>query len=257
MKSIIKPLFFAFAALCLSVSCLNTSQYDGNDPNYADGHEIVTIVDGSYDVPYYVLFDNGRKAFVAQNSVASSITFPQEPEQMKGERRMAIDYNIVNEARKDYDLSIKIVGMQDVQTDLLDDVNSDKLAGKVSTHTAPITVADATFSSQLNYITLRMIIMRSDQSQFNHSVFLAHNKLRTGAYKEIYDSYPDVDSYLWLELYHDSDTDYEQNAEEIYASYKIDTEHLGIEDMSKYKGINIISKNYDSKKPTFFTIGIN
>lgn len=256
MKSIIKSLFFAFTALYLSVSCLNTSQYEGNDPNNADGKDIVTIVDGSYDVPYYVMFDNGKKAYVTKNSVASSITFPKEPEQMKGERRMAIDYNIVDEKHEGYDVSINIIGMQDVQTDLLNDVNSENLAGKVGSHTAPIKVVGVTLSKQLNYITLWMVIMQGNQAHFEHSVFLAHNKLRTGAYKDIYDSYPDVDSYLWLELYHDSNTDYEQYPEDIYASYKIDTEYLGVKDLDTYKGINIICKDYDSKKPIIYTIGM-
>jgi hypothetical protein len=256
MKNIIKPLFFAFATLCLSVSCLNTSQFDGNDPNYADGHEIVTLVDGSFEVPYYVMFDNGKKAYVSQNKVASSITFPTEPVQMKGEKRVAIDYNIVNERHDGYDLSIVIVNMQDIKTDLLKDLYSESLIGKADTHTAPIQIVRASFSKKLNYLTLNMIFMQHDPNHFVHSIFLAHNKTRAGIHQNIYNSTTDVNSYLWLELYHDSNTDYETYQTEVYSSYKIDTEFLEIDDISKYKGIKIIYKPIGGQKATIYDVAI-
>ena len=255
MKTIIKSLFLALSAFGLSVSCLNTSQFDGNDPTTAEGHDIVTIVDGSYDAPYYVLFDDGRKAFVEQNTVASSITFPKEPAQMKGEKRMAIDYNVVNKQLEDYDLRIRIVGMHDITTELLKDLSDAELANKVSSHTAPINIIMARYSRALSYVTLQMEIMYSGQPHFQHSIMLAHNKARTGAYADIYTDVADADSYLWLELYHDSNTDYETYPNsDIYSSYKIDAETLGINDLSKYKGVKIIYKPYGSKDATFYEV---
>lgn len=249
MKHTVKTLFFAVATLCLSISCLGTVKYEGNDPNNSDGHEIVTLVQNVLEAPYYyAMFDNGKKAFVSQNVVVSSLTFPSSvPEQLKGERRMAIDYNYVNEKHDGYDLSIKIVGMQDVTTELLQDLSHGDLAVKAESHTAPIQVLGAAYSKNLNYMTLRMRILRSEQTHFQHSVFLVTNKQRIGTHQSMYESTTDLDSYLWLELYHDSDTDGEHIPEEIYASYKIDTDYLGIKEIKKYKGLKIICKDLNTR----------
>jgi hypothetical protein len=203
------------------------------------------------------MFDNGRKAYVSQNKVASSITFPTEPVQMKGEKRVAIDYNVLNEAHEGYDLSIRIVGMQNITTELLQDLSAAGLANKVNTHTAPINIIMARYSRGASYVTLQMEIMQSGLSHFQHSIMLAYNKARTGAYADIYTSVTDVDSFLWLELYHDSDTDYESYPDrDIYASYKIDAQTLDIDDISKYKGVRIIYKPIGGQKATFFEVPI-
>lgn len=254
MKNIIKILFMAFAAAFMSVSCLNIDRFKGNDPSTAEYAEIVTIVDGSYDVPYYVAFDNGQKAYVTENTAAKSITFPSQPEQLRGEVRKLIFYNREDEVHEGYDYSIRIVGMQDISTSLLKNIDDKEIADQIPTHTATIKVQAATFSRSMNYITLQMYILRSDQDNFQHSILLTHNKDRQGMFKDTYASTTDVDSYLWVELYHDSDTDYEYRMEENYTTYKIDTEYLGVNDISQYRGIKILYKDLDTKQTKVYTI---
>lgn len=257
MKNIIKLSFLALATAFLSISCLDTSKYEGNDPSSADGAEIVTIVDGSYDTNYYVVFDSGMKAYVTENKVAQSITFPTTPEQMKGEVRKLIYFNYENTTREGYDLCISIVGMADVETHLLKNIDAEDIADKIETHTSPVRIEQSAFSKVSNYITLRINILRSDQDNFKHSIILTHNKSRKGAFENVYNSTTDIDSYLWLELYHDSDTDYEEYIDEIYTSHKIDPEYLELGDIdirSKYKGIKILYKDISSKKTDTHTI---
>ena len=253
MKNIIKISLFALAATVLSISCLNIHKYDGNDPSAADGAQIVTIVDGSYDSQYYVAFDNGQKAYVIDNKVAQSITFPSSGP-MKGEVRKLIFYNFVDETREGYDYCIRIVDMQDVSTSILENIDKKEIEDQIPSHTATIKVQAATLGKVHNYITVLMHILRSNQDNFKHSIILTHNKERKGVFEETYKSTTDVDSYLWLELYHDSDTDYEYDVEELYTTYKIDTEYLGVKDMSEYKGIKIIYKDIDTKNAKVYTI---
>lgn len=254
MKNIIKLSFLALATAFLSISCLDTSKYEGNDPSSADGAEIVTIVDGSYDTNYYVVFDSGMKAYVTENKVAQSITFPTTPEQMKGEVRKLIYFNYENTTREGYDLCIKIIGMSDIDASILKDISDDDFNKNLDSFTAPINIEAAWLSKMYNYLTLKMEILRSDQENFPHSIALVHNKERKGAFKDVYVSTTDIDSYLWFELYHDSNTDSELYSEPLYATCKIDTESLGMRDISQYRGIKIIYKAIDTKNTNIYTI---
>ena len=254
MKNIIKLSFLALATAFLCISCLDTSGYNGNDPSSADGSEIVTIVDGSYDTNYYVVFDNGKKAYVTENKAAQSITFPTTPEQMKGEVRKLIYFNYENTTREGYDLCISIVGMSDINASLLKDISNEDFNTNLDAYTAPIDIQAAWLSKMYNYLTLKMNILRSDQENFTHSITLIHNKERKGAFKDVYASITDVDSYLWLELYHNSDTDSELYSEPLYATCKIDTESLGMKDISQYKGIKIVHQAIDTRQTNIYTI---
>ena len=236
MKNIIKISFLALAAAFLSTSCLDVHKYDGNDPMTADDAQFATIIDGGYEVPYYVIFDNDKKAYVTENIAAQSITFPSSGP-MKGEVRKFIYFNYEDDKREGYDFCIRIVGMENISTSLLKDVSDKDIAEQIKTHTAAISIQKSAFSKLYNYITLEMHIKQSSQEQFIHSIILAHNKGRQGVFSNIYNSTTDVDSYLWLELYHDSDYDAEEYTNPIHTTYKIDAESLGIENINKYKGI--------------------
>lgn len=245
MKNIIKISFLTLTAAILSISCLDTSKYEGNDPASADGAEYVTIVDGGYETPYYVIFDNGQTAYVSENKVAQSITFPSSGP-MKGEVRKLIYFNYENNKREGYDYSIRIVGMGDIYTSLLKDISDEELSKAIPSHTASLSLAATALSKKCNYITLRIYFLRSEEDHFKHSFILAHNKERLGMFKDAYGTSTDADSYIWLELYHDNDTDYEIVSDEAYASYKIDTEYLGLNDLNQYKGVKILYKDMET-----------
>ena len=95
----------------MGVSCLNTS---GLDMQQGDHIDVATIVDGSYNTPYYVEFDNGEKASVASNRVGSSITFPTKPEILKGEVRKIVEYYLDGTPLEGFEKSITITNMLNI-----------------------------------------------------------------------------------------------------------------------------------------------
>ena len=119
-----KTILFAFVAALMSVSCLNTSKWETKE---GDRLDVVTIVDGSYNTPYYVEFDNGETASVSSNRVGSSITFPSEPAIMRGEVRKIVEYYEDGTPLEGFDKSIAITNILNIPTDvikLLDDINA-------------------------------------------------------------------------------------------------------------------------------------
>lgn len=242
MKKIFRFSFFALLAGVMSTACINTHQFDGDDITTAYT-EIVTIVDGDYETSYYVEFDNGKKAYVTENKQSSSITFPSKPEAMRGEVRKLIYYHPDDTEMEGYDMSIRILQMTDISTELLKDIHDDEYVSEIENHDAPVTVSAAAFGKNRNYLTLEMAIRISQDLHYDHSIILTHNPYEDGVYEDIYEGMKKDDSYLWLELYHDANGDYSENAAPIYSCTKIDTESLGLKDMNSYRGIKILYKD--------------
>lgn len=249
-----KTILFAFFAVALSVSCLNTEKWEQEEPDYA---EIVTIVDGSYDTPYFVEFDNGQTASVTSNSSGSSITFPSKPEQMLGEVRKLIWYDYDGTPVEGFDKSIKIIAMQDVSSELVKSTKDADVANIVKTHDDAITINNAVYARNRNYLTLEMLIYISSEINYKHSVFVAHNPSREGMFAEVYEMQKetDLDSYLWLELYHDAAGDTTTNEMQmLYSSIKVDSEIIGATSVQNYQGIKIIYKAIENNSSQVFTI---
>ena len=256
MKNFITISLCTIAAVFMTTSCLDLSKWEGNDPNNADAAAIVTIVDGSYDTNYYVEFDNGQKAFVTENKATNSFTFPSKPEQMRGELRKIIYFNYEDKKVDGYDMAIKILRIDDISTNLLMPITDESISKVIDKYTAPISISTATFGKNRNYITLDMFIERSEQDTYKHTVLLTYNKDKTGLHENVYGNSTDAESYLWLELYHDADYDSAVITDRIFTTYKLDTEEIGVKDLSNYRGIKIVYKNIDTEISEIYTINL-
>ena len=254
MKKTFGLFFVAFATMFMSVSCLNLAQWEQKEN---DDAKIVTIVDGSYNTPYYVEFDTGETAYVTSNSAGSSITFPAEPAQMKGEVRKLIFFYYDGE-KEGYDKSIAINSMQDVSTELIKLTTDDSIKNVLKEHDDQIAINGVAYAKNRKYVTLELLIYQSLEISYKHSVIIAYNPTREGAYKEIYENIKGTDNYLWLEIYHDNAGDTTtNNVEKIYTSIKLDEETMGISNISNYQGIKFIHKNFDTNIATIFTYDFN
>lgn len=244
-----KTILFAFVAALMSVSCLNTSKWETKE---GDRLDVVTIVDGSYNTPYYVEFDNGETASVSSNRVGSSITFPSEPAIMRGEVRKIVEYYEDGTPLEGFDKSIAITNILNIPTDvikLLDDINAVE-------YDAPMNIVAAGYAPKRNYITLQLLMYNSSQLNYNHNFFLAYNPEKKGAYEDMYGSTDgDAKSYLWLELYHDAGVDTTMTEmEQTYFSVKLDPEVVDVDNLSNLKGIKIIYRDLDTRKPKIYTL---
>lgn len=255
MKKTILFLSVAFAALLMNVACLNTSQWESKDPSYA---EIVTIVDGSYNTPYYVEFDNGETASVASNKAGSTITFPSSPAQLRGEARKLIFFNIGGTPSEGFDKSIDIVEMYNVTSELIKLTTDKDVATTLSSHDDHIAINGAAYSINRKYLTLEVCFYQSTEISYKHSMFVAYNPEKDGMFKEIYDDQKGTDNYLWVELYHDAAGDTTTNNVEVaYTSIKLDEEILGVTNIANYKGIKVIYNDIDTNAPKIYTLDFN
>lgn len=248
-----KTILFAFFAAMLSVSCLDTERWEQEEPQYA---AIVTIVDGSYDTPYFVEFDNGQTATVSSNSSTSTITFPSEPAPMKGEVRKLIWFNEEGSPQPGYDKRIKIIAMQDVNSELIKTTADTNVAQMLETHDDAIAVNNSIYAQGRNYLTLEFLIYVSTDISYKHSVVVAYNPSQEGMFAEVYEMQKeDTKGYLWLELYHDAAGDTTtNNVETLYTSIKVDSETLGISSMMNYQGIKLIYKDLETNVPKIHTV---
>ena len=233
----------------MGVSCLSTS---GLDMQQGDHIDVATIVDGSYNTPYYVEFDNGEKASVASNRVGSSITFPTKPEILKGEVRKIVEYYLDGTPLEGFEKSITITNMFNIPTDivkLLDTVNATEFDD-------PMNITAAGYAKNRNYLTMQLLLYKSAVLDYKHEFFLAYNPSKKGAYEDMYGSAEgDARYYLWFELYHDAGVDTTvSDLAETFLSVKLDPEVIGTDDLSNFKGIKIIYRDLDTRKPKIHTI---
>lgn len=256
MKRVILFLFVALVTALVNVSCLDTSKYESQEPDYA---EIVTIVDGSYNTPYYVEFDSGKTASVVSNTNGSSITFPSEPVQMRGEVRKLIWYKDEGTPEPGFDRSVNIIAMDNVATSLIKTTEDEDVVKIIGSHDDNIVINAAAYASYRNYLTLEMYFYESMEVSYKHSIFVAYNPKKDGMFKSVYEAQKEEDDgYLWLELYHDAAGDTTtNNVSSVYSSIKIDAETMGIESVKNYKGIKIIYKDIENSSPKIYTLDFN
>lgn len=255
MKKTFGLFFVAFATMFMSVSCLNLAQWEQKE---SDDAKIVTIVDGSYNTPYYVEFDTGETAYVTSNTGGSTITFPAEPAQLRGEVRKLIYFYYDGEPKEGYDKSIAINAMQDVSSELIKLTTDESIKNTLKDHDDQIAINGVAYTPKRKYVTLELLFYQSPEINYKHSVIVAYNPTREGMFKEIYENIKGTDNYLWLEVYHDNAGDTTtNNVQQVYTSIKLDEETMGISNFSNYQGIKLIHKNLDTNVATIFTYDFN
>lgn len=244
MKKLIKLMFAALAVITLITAC------DKSEPQTVYT-SIGTVIDGSFDVPYYVLFDDGKKAFVNNTTVWTPTFANGDPE-----LRMLISYTMDEStaAPVGYDLRINLSQMVTISKSNLERVSEADFTGDkgLQKYDAEIRVEEGYYSPYSNYITL-MVVYSAHYIDSKHTVRLVYNPTEAGQFKSKYQD----DGYLWLELYHDNGDDMDTSLIGVYSTYKINTNALGIGSLNNYKGVKIISQSIGNGEPHIYTLDFN
>lgn len=231
------------AVVAISASC-NTNN---TKPTYST---FVTAVEGSWDVPYYIVFDDGTTAAVENYKIWT----PSFTEEWK-ELRYIIYYTETELKQTGYDKVINLTAYQPISVSKLTNATLEDFTKKdgLDEYTATMDIQEAYFSPARNYLTMSVLIPYSDSS-IKHNVKIVRNNNDYGPFKESYVS----DNYLWLEAYHDSNDDSDGYQAATYLSLKINEDELGIGKVeTNYKGIKILYNSYNKNKVDIYQLDFN
>ncbi len=240
MKNLLKIALTMLAAVTIGTSCNENNL----KPTYST---FVTVVEGSWDIPYYLVFDDGVTAAV-ENYKDWTPSFTDEWKEL----RYIVYYTETELVQSGYDKVVNIVAYQPVAISNLENVTDENFTGDngLQNYKASMEISDGYFSPARNYFTMSILIPFSDASA-KHTVKLVRNLSQNSIYKEYYLQ----DDYLWLEAYHDAGTDTAGASQAgTYLSVKINEQNLGIPKLeTSYKGIKIIYKSYETEKAKIYT----
>lgn len=243
MKNLFKIALTMLAVVVIGTSC--------NENNTKTTYStFVTVVEGSWDIPYYIVFDDGSTA-VVENRKDWTPSFTEEWTEL----RYIIYYTETDLVEPGYDKVINISAYQPVSTGKVENVTDEDFTGEdgLQEYKAKLDISEAFFSPARNYLTMSMIIPYSDAS-IKHSVKVVRNISGNSEFKEHYVN----DDYLWLEAYHDDNEDSDAGQAATYLSLKIDEAELGIGKLQTfYHGIKIIYNSYEEDKVKIFTFDFN
>lgn len=239
MKNLLKIALTMLAAVTIGTSC-NKNELK---PTYST---YVTVVEGSWDIPYYIVFDDGSTA-VVENRKDWTPSFTEEWKEL----RYIIYYTETDLQEPGYDKVVNIVAYQPVAINKLINVTDADFTGDdgLQKFTAKLDIGEAFFSPARNYLTLAVLIPYSDPG-IKHTVKLVRHIGENSPYKDYYMH----DDYLWLEAYHNNNDDSDSAQASTQISIKIDEAALGIGKLETfYKGIKIIYNSYNDNKVKTFT----
>lgn len=221
------------AIIVIGTSC-NTNN---TKPTYST---FVTVVEGSWDIPYYIVFDDGVTA-VVENYKDWTPSFSEEWQEL----RYIIYYTETDKQEPGYDKVINIAAYQPISVTKLTNVTDEDFTKEdgLSGFDAELDIEEAYFSPARGYLTMSLLIPFGDSS-IKHTVKVVRNIGENSPYKDKYVN----DNYLWLEAYHDKNDDSDSAQAATFLCMKIDEQALGINKVeTAYKGIKVIYKSYDSK----------
>ena len=240
MKHLLKIALTMIAAITIGTSC----NENNTTPTYST---FLTVVEGSWDIPYYLVFDDGTTAAV-ENHKDWTPSFTEEWKEL----RYIVSYTETDLVEPGYDKVVNITAYRPVAISKLENVTDENFTGDkgLQKYTAKLDILEAFFSPARNYITMSILIPFSDTSA-KHTVKLVRNLGENSIFKEHYYQ----DNYLWLEAYHDAGEDSDSDQLPTYLSVKIDESALGIGKLETfYKGIKILHNSYNEDKVKVFTL---
>lgn len=235
MKGLLKIAMILMAVLTLTTACDKSE----SKPVYTS---IVTIVDGTSSIPYYIVFDDGTTGYVSNSSVWTP-TFPTG----KDELRFMASYTKDDDTVPGFDLKVTLSQVISITTEDLEVVGESAFSGAtgLDTFDAGIRVTEAYFTPYRDFFTI-MVTFAGYSTEAKHTIRLVRNTSSLGKFKS---EYGDIDDgYLWLELYHDDDDDGSEYLASAWASFKINEVDPAIGPMTKYKGIKVISSDLNNPK---------
>lgn len=232
MKHLLKIALMMIAAITFGTSC--------NENNTKTTYStFLTVVEGSWDIPYYLVFDDGTTATV-ENYKDWTPSFSEEWKEL----RYIVYYTETDLVEPGYDKVVNVTAYQPVSVSRLINVTEEDFTKEdgLRDYTADLDIIDAYFSPARNFMTLSVTIPFSDTSA-KHTVKLVRNLSKDSKYKEHYVQ----DDYLWLEAYHDAGDDGAVLQASTHLCVKIDEKELGIGKLQTfYKGIKIIYPSYQN-----------
>lgn len=237
-----KKLFYAAVVLLTTIAISTSCGVNGDDVDIYT--TIATVVEGDSTIPYYVEFDDGKKAYVT-NSKEWSPSFSESVREL----RYIVAYEIVNEKSSIYDLDIKLVETSPIytQTGGLKFVSAVDFTGDkgLQNYTAGASVEACVLSQGRNYITLIVLFNGTTAYGGAPKMTLVFNTDRENSpYKELYKD----DGYLYLELYHDNSN---YKGEQELSTYLSCQMPVNVNDITKdFSGVKILSMDYKTMLPT-------
>jgi hypothetical protein len=239
-----RKLFYIAMALFAAVSINTSCGVNGDDTEVFT--TIATVVEGTSSIPYYLVFDDGKEAYVTNTSKWS----PSFSETQK-ELRYIVAYEIINENSTIFDMEVELVQVNPISTQKegLRFVTATDFTGDtgLQKYTAGATVDVCFLSPARDYITL-MILVNGSYTMSSPKMSLVVNTDRENSpYKDLY---TEDDGYLYLELYHDNSAYAGSQILTTYWSCKMPDVDLI---KSQYNGLKIISMSHSSNRPEVFT----
>lgn len=236
MRKLFTYVLTLFTAVTISTSC----GVNGEDADVYTS--IATVVEGTSSIPYYVVLDDGKEAYVTNTSEWSP-SFSEK----QTELRYIIAYEIVNERSSIFDMEIKLIQVTPIATQsgglyiaTAEDF-TDEGTLKLHTYDSGASVDVCFISPARDYITL-MIQFLGTYTNASPKMKLVLNNPANSPHKDLY---TEGDGYLYLELYHDN-TEYmgEQEMTTYWSCKMPDVDTI----INQYSGVKIIAKNHNTER---------
>ena len=242
MKKLFYIAMAIFAAITISTSCGVKS---GEEAEVYT--TMATVVEGSSAIPYYLVLDDGKEAYVTNYNIWSP-TFSATQKEL----RYIVAYKIINETSSLFDMEVELVQVTPISTQTsglryvteLDFVGDNGLQN----HTGGASVDMCFLSPARDYITLMILYNGSYPITSTVKMNLVVNTdIENSPYKNLYE---ENDGYLYLELYH-NDSEYSgTQALTTYWSCKMpDVDTI----KTQYNGVKILSINHTTLRPEVYT----
>ena len=239
-----KKLFYAAVALLTTIA-ISTScgvQEEGPDTYTA----MATVVEGTAAVPYYIVFDDGKEAYVTNFNE----WYPSFSE-TNHELRYIIAYQITSETSNLFDMEIKLIDVNHIATQNggLKEVTATDFTGDygLQNYKSGASVAACFLTPARDYITLMISFYGRYGIAVNPKMKLVSNTDRENSpYKELYKD----DNYIYLELYHDNSAYAGEQELNTYWSCKMpDIDNI----INQYSGVKILAIDHNTLRPKEFT----
>lgn len=232
MKRLIAFTSMLLAAVALNISCEGVK----NEVEYFK--ELASIVDGTPESGnFYVIFDNGQKAFVTNSS---QVTIPPQA-YTDGEARAVITYSI-DGSKEGYDKSIKLAELFPIATEHV--FIKTERALDLNSMKSSFDIVNAYIAR--DYINLGLRYLYSENPT-THSFYLAYNHDPQSEEEGLFKGNYMNDGYLHLELFRDPGREVGVDPYETFISFKFDPEKLYIDNMDDYIGIKILYRAASEK----------
>ena len=237
MKKLFNIALTLCAATILGTSCGINS---GEDTVMLQGFGSIMENYAGASTPYYILFDDGKTAFVT-NTNQWTPTFKNGISEL----RYLLNYEVVNENAVGFDYEIKIMGGKEcMPTQYYLPTYTEDL----QSYTGGARVDYCFISPATNFLTLSVTYnIATEYTTKPPKMKLVQNTPENSPYKDLYED----DNYFYVELYHD-DTEYKGTYEyQTNLGCKLTMPNIQ-QIMNTYSGIKVLAVNHTTTRPQVY-----